>query len=543
MTYNRLQPLKKAVAEPKDGREPGTDAAIKIEIRGLRVQIGGNEILKGIDFKLEGSESVGIVGQSGSGKTMMMRSLIGLLPNQAKQTGDYRIDEQSIPLSASEKQWGRIRGSAIGMVMQDPFTALDPLKKCGKQILDGVPKHRKAAFDIKYALSEVGLPEDAADRYPFELSGGQRQRIVIAATLATEPRLLIADEATTALDVITQKEILDLIDLIRSDRSMPLIIITHNIRLAKTRCDRVLVMEQGRIVEEGSALTITQQPRSKAAKELIEADRFLQAKSFSDTLSGEETLLRAVNLNKQFGSVPALKDVSIEVRAGECVGIVGQSGSGKTTLARCLVGLTKADSGKLDYFSSSRAQIVFQDPYSSLNPAHTIRYILEAALKASKRPLSELEELITLAEIPRELLDRKPAKLSGGQRQRVAIARALAPRPDLLICDESVSALDVVVQNQILRMLEKLRLERRLAVLFITHDLSVLRMIAGRVYVMNEGRVVEHGTARQIFESANNSYTRALIDAAAIGGSESAQEEQMEQDIGFVHIAEKEIRL
>ncbi len=543
MTYNRLQPSKKAVAEQKDGREPGTDAAIKIEIRGLRVQIGGNEILKGIDFKLEGSESVGIVGQSGSGKTMMMRSLIGLLPNQAKQVGDYRIDEQSIPLSASEKQWGKIRGSAIGMVMQDPFTALDPLKKCGKQILDGVPKHRKAAFDIKYALSEVGLPEDAADRYPFELSGGQRQRIVIAASLATEPRLLIADEATTALDVITQKEILDLIDLIRSVRSMPLIIITHNIRLAKTRCDRVLVMEQGRIVEEGSALTITQKPRSKAAKELIEADRFLQAKSFSDTLPSEEILLRAVNLNKQFGSVPALKDVSIEVRAGECVGIVGQSGSGKTTLARCLVGLTKADSGTLDYFGNSHAQIVFQDPYSSLNPAHTIRYILEAALKASKRPLSELEELISLAEIPGELLDRKPAKLSGGQRQRVAIARALAPRPDLLICDESVSALDVVVQNQILKMLEKLRLERRLAVLFITHDLSVLRMIADRVYVMNEGRVVEQGTARQIFESANNSYTRALIDAAAIGGSEYAQEEHVEQDISLVHIAEKELSL
>lgn len=495
---------------------------IKINISGLRVQISGNEILKGIDFQLEGNESVAIVGKSGSGKTMMMRSLIGLLPNQAKPAGDYKIDGQKFKLNASEKEWAKIRGSAIGMVMQDPFTALDPLKKCGKQILDGVPGEQKTTFDIESVLKEVGLPTDVANRYPFELSGGQRQRVVIAASLATQPRLLIADEATTALDVITQQEILDLIDQIRSRRGMPLILITHNIRLAKTRCDRVLVMEDGKIVEEGTAKAITEQPRSEAAKTLIEADRFLQIKSFSDSHSGGDTLLRAVNLNKRFGDVNALNDVSIDVCTGECVGIVGQSGSGKTTLARCLVGLTKADSGSVKYFGVNRPQIVFQDPYSSLNPAHTIRYILESALKASNRPLDELEELISLAEVPTELLDRKPAKLSGGQRQRVAIARALAPRPDLLICDESVSALDVVVQNQILNMLEKLRRERGLAILFITHDLSVLRMIAGRVYVMNQGRVIEHGTTRQIFESAKDSYTKALIEAAAFGSAEYA---------------------
>ena len=224
-----------------------------------------------------------------------------------------------------------------------------------------------------------------------------------------------------------------------------------------------------------------------------------------------------MNLNKRFGNVNALSDVSIDVFAGECVGIVGQSGSGKTTLARCLVGLTKVDSGSVKYNKKTCAQIVFQDPYSSLNPAHTIRYTLESALKASNRPLSELDELISLAEVPEVLMECKPAKLSGGQRQRVAIARALAPRPDLLICDESVSALDVVIQNQILNMLKNLRNERNLSVLFITHDLSVLRMIAGRVYVMNEGRVVEHGTARQIFESATNGYTKELIEAAAFG--------------------------
>ncbi|MDR1565531.1 MAG: ABC transporter ATP-binding protein [Oscillospiraceae bacterium] len=490
---------------------------ITIEVNNLRVKISGNEILKGIDFKINTNESIGIVGESGSGKTMMVRSLMGLLPNAAKPSGNYKIDGQRFKLNASEKQWKRVRGSSIGMVIQDPFTALDPLKKCGAQILDGVPKAKRSSFDVSSALKEVGLPADVAGRYPFELSGGQRQRVVISAALATQPRLLIADEATTALDVITQKEILDLIDTIRSAHGMPLIIITHNIRLAKTRCDRILVMDNGRIVEQGASKNVTEAPEAEATKTLIEADRFLQASSYAEANSGGDVLLRAVDLNKRFGSIAALINVNVEVCRSECVGIVGQSGSGKTTLARCLTGLTKADSGEVKFFGKNSIQIVFQDPYSSLNPAHTIQFILEEALKASGRPLDELEEIISLAEVPRELLSRRPASLSGGQRQRVAIARALAPRPDLLICDESVSALDVVVQNQILKTLDKLRHERKLAILFITHDLSVLRMIAGRVYVMNHGRVVESGTAQRIFEAATDEYTKALIEASAFG--------------------------
>jgi peptide/nickel transport system ATP-binding protein len=298
---------------------------------------------------------------------------------------------------------------------------------------------------------------------------------------------------------------------------MPLIIITHNIRLAKTRCGRILVMDNGRIVEQGTSKNVIESPQSEMTKTLVEADRFLQASPYAASNSGSDVLLRAVDLNKRFGSVHALVNVNVEVCSGECVGIVGQSGSGKTTLARCLMGLTKVDSGQIKYFGKNSAQIVFQDPYSSLNPAHKIRFILEEALKASGRPLDELEEIISLAEVPSELLGRKPANLSGGQRQRVAIARALAPRPNLLICDESVSALDVVVQNQILKTLEKLRHERNLAVLFITHDLSVLRMIAGRVYVMNHGRVVENGIAQGIFESSKDEYTKALIEASAFG--------------------------
>jgi len=496
----------------------GVGTTISIDMRNLRVTIGGNDILKGVDFMIEKNESVGIVGESGSGKTMLVRSLTGLLPIGARLLGDYRIDGADFPLDANEGQWRRIRGSEIGMVMQDPFTALDPCKKCGRQITDGLPAKRRRGFDIAAALAEVRLPGDSAERYPFQLSGGQRQRVVIAAALATEPALLVADEATTALDVITQQEILDLIENIRRTRGMPLILITHNIRLARQRTDRIFVMDGGVVAETGPTAEVIENPKDERTRALLAADRFLRHSPYASDVSGKDVLLSVGGLSKSFGKTKALDNVSLEVCVGESVGIVGQSGSGKTTLARCLVGLARPDSGGVNYYGRGSPQIVFQDPYSSLNPCHTVRYILEEALEVSNRPISELSELLSLAEIPEVLLSRRPAGLSGGQRQRVAIARALAPRPELLICDEAVSSLDVVVQNQILATLERLKDERELAILFITHDLSVLRMIAGRVYVMNKARIVESGPAEQIFESARDEYTRRLVEASAVGG-------------------------
>jgi len=492
---------------------------MKIDIENLKVTIGPHEILKGVDFSLESGESVAIVGESGSGKTMLTRSLIGLLHPSAKPSGSYKIDKTEFPLSGNEKKWRRIRGNdGICMIMQDPFTALDPTKKCGVQIADGVPKEKLKGFNVSKLLAEVGLSAQIADRYPAQLSGGQRQRVVIAAALATEPRLLIADEATTALDVITQKEIFELIDKIRTQRGMPIIIITHSIRLAKERSSKIFVMDNGMIVESGSTKDITTNPKAISTKTLLNADRFLQNLPYASCNVDGEKILSAKDLSKNFGKTKALDNVSIDVHSGECVGIVGQSGSGKTTLARCIIGLTTPDKGEIKYFGKARPQIVFQDPYSSLNPSHTIRYVLEEALEASKRPKSELQEIISLAEVDEKLLARKPSNLSGGQRQRVAIARALAARPDLLICDESVSALDVVVQNQILKTLVKLREERNMAILFITHDLSVLRMIACRVYVMNKAKVVESGTSQQIFESAADAYTKKLIEASVFEG-------------------------
>ncbi|MDR3224690.1 MAG: amidohydrolase family protein [Clostridiales Family XIII bacterium] len=520
---------------------------IELDIQNLCVRIRGEEILKDIDFALNENVSVGIVGESGSGKTMLVRSITGLLPDGAEASGSYEIDGTPFDLNASERKWRSVRGSEIGMIMQDPFTALEPLTKCGKQIRAGASARHSAAlgvtpgrsvvsdvaavrnvasdeqaghsaaFDVTAALEEVGLRADIANRYPFELSGGMRQRVVIAAALATEPKLLIADEATTALDVITQREILDLIDEIRARRKMPLIIITHDVKLVYQRTDRVIVMDKGRIVEWGPTRSVIENPREDYTKTLVEADRFLNVSSYPAYSVGGDIILRVDGLVKKFDGRAALSGVSIEVGAGECVGVVGESGSGKTTLARCIVGLTKPDAGVVKYFGKGNPQIVFQDPYSSLNPAHTVRYILEEALRASGRAKDELADLLNVAEIPEELLGRRPASLSGGQRQRVAIARALAPRPELLICDESVSALDIVIQNQILRTIERLRKERGLAVLFITHDLSVVRMLSGRIYVMHDAAVVNEGSTERIFEGADDPYTQQLIDAADVG--------------------------
>ncbi|GHU65613.1 ABC transporter ATP-binding protein [Clostridia bacterium] len=495
---------------------------IDLSVTNLHVRIGASEILDGIDFVLDEPICMAIVGLSGSGKTMFARALMGLLPVGSEVTGEYLLGGGVFDFNAKEAAWREVRGKAIGLIMQDPFTALDPLGKCGDQILAGVPKDRKEAFDVKAALSEVGLPASVEGRFPFELSGGQRQRVVIAASLATEPKLLIADEATTALDVITQQEILDLIDGIRRGRGMPLIFITHDIGLVCKWADRIMVVENGRVVETGPAREITRNPKEAYTRTLAEADRLLNGAVLSAPGTSERIVLAATGLTKQFGKFRALDAVSLEVRVGECIGVVGESGSGKTTLARLLVGLEHPDKGRIEYFGKGLPQIVFQDPYSSLNPAHTVRAILTEALlaggsrgKGGTQATLTIEELLQLAELPAELLDRKPARLSGGQRQRVAIARALAPGPEVLILDESVSALDVVVQNQILQTISRLRRERDLAIILITHDLSVVRMVASRIYVMSEAHVVEFGETARIFAAPRDPYTAKLLAAAA----------------------------
>jgi len=497
-----------------------------LSVRGLRVSSKNVEILKGIDFFTGSASCIGIVGESGSGKTMLARSLMGLLATGLKASGEYEINNTTRSFSAKENYWRKLRGREIGLILQDPFTALDPLKKCGKQILAGVGKNLRKDFDLIVALKEVGLAPEIANRLPFELSGGQRQRVVIAAALATSPQILIADEATTALDAITQNEILNLLDTLRKKRNTPLILITHDLSLVRERTDFVFVLKDGENVESGKTTEVLANPKTDYAKMLIEASAIHGNSEYIARPKDAPLILTAAALNKNFGAVSALDAVSVEIHKGECVAIVGESGSGKTTLARCIVGLERADSGVISYFGTAPPQIVFQDPYSSLNPAHTIRASLTEAIlaanvannKAKRLQKSEVEqklaELLALAEIPKELLERKPAKLSGGQRQRVAIARALGTTPDLLVCDESVSALDVLTQKHILEVLSKLNKERGLAILFITHDLSVAKRLAGRVYIMKDAKIVETGETKEIFEKAKAPYTRLLIDSA-----------------------------
>jgi peptide/nickel transport system ATP-binding protein len=500
---------------------------MELTVGNLNVNILKNEILKDVSFSLPENVCVGIIGGSGSGKTMFARTIMGLLPETGIPSGSYTLDGEVLDPDAKERAWRRVRGSKIGLVMQDSYTSLDPTRRCGDQITAGLPHERRKVFDLSAALEEVGLSPEAADRYPFELSGGMRQRVAIAAALATEPKILIADEATSSLDVITQCEILDLLDHLRSVRGMSLLIITHDFTVVSERTEYLVVFHEGRIVEQGPTQAVIAAPKDPYTKTLLAAAMPSAYRSGGSDASApaphaesvfNRRLLTVKALRKRFGQQTALRDVSIYVNEGECVGIVGASGSGKTTLVRCIIGLTKPDGGTIE-FSGPRAvfnaQIIFQDPYASLNPALTVRRMLTEALRAAKRPASELESLLDLVDIPHDFLSRKPAQLSGGQRQRIAIARALAPQPRLLLCDESVSALDVIVREQILDTLHILRRKQNLSILFISHDLGVVRRIADRIYVMREAEIVEEGETKYLFENPKHAYTRALLDAAS----------------------------
>ncbi|MDR0854033.1 MAG: ABC transporter ATP-binding protein [Clostridiales Family XIII bacterium] len=485
-----------------------------INVSNLVVKINDLEILHGVDFFMPENTVIGIVGESGSGKTTFVRSLMGILPAGGAAAGEYEIDGENVPLPGDEKSWGNVRGKKLGLIMQDPFTALDPRTKCGKQITAPLPKGEADTFDISAALSEVGLSPDVANKYPFELSGGMRQRVVIAAVLALNPEILVADEATSALDVIIQEEILDLIVNIHEKKNTPLIIITHDLRILSSRTKTVLVFKDGEIVERGLTAEVISDPQNPYTKELLEAGK-PGLRDVRLTFPNSKELMKAEHLNKHFGAQQALDDVNIDIFFDESVAVVGESGSGKTTLARTIIGLEQADSGTITFAKDcpSSVQIVFQDPYSSLNPAMKIGSILKEALRTAGRPESDVAELLEMVEIPFDFASRRPAQLSGGQRQRIAIARALATKPNLLICDESVSALDVIIQRKIIDLLICLREKEKFSMLFISHDMNVVRELADRVYVMKDGKVVEGGDANDVWNNPQNEYTVRLLNA------------------------------
>ena len=589
-----------------------------LDVRNLRIESrrGSDRrtIAEGVSLRVDRGETIGIVGESGSGKSLTAKSIVGLLPPNVEATGEILYRGKQI-LGIPERQLRAVRGKQIGLVLQDPFTMLSPLRRCGRHIDEllrdpqGSRLSRAARRnEAVRRLREVGIEDPfVVDRYPFELSGGMRQRVGLAAALARDPDVLIADEPSTALDVTTQQEILALLGSLQASRGMGLVLITHDLRVAFDRCDRVYVLYAGSLLEVAPARELEREPLhpytlglmlsepaadrrvpellaipgSVPAHDLV-TDRCafstrcawvaeqcvaaappllpvaagrhsacIRLEEIRDQLAATrraarvesavveeaallEPIVRVSQLVKRFGSTTALGGVSIEVGAGESVGIVGESGSGKTTLARCLVGLETANEGDIEIvgFAAANfsklgrtdrralrraAQIIFQDPYSSLNPARTVGSTLKEALTVTGRPADEVALLLDQVGLPASYARRKPASLSGGERQRVAIARALAVGPRVLICDEPVSALDVSVQAQILNLLAGLRRELALSYVFITHDLAVVRQIADRVYVLYRGKVVESGQVDQVLDNPQHDYTKRLV--ASIPGA------------------------
>ncbi len=503
---------------------------------------------KDINFDLARGEILCIVGESGSGKSMSANAVMGLLPQGVKPVGGTITFDGKPILGLSEKEMLKLRGSRISMIFQEPLSALNPLMRVGAQIAEvfeahgalSGPERRKRALEL---LDEVGIPDPSAAirAYPFQLSGGQRQRVMIAMALALEPDILIADEPTTALDVTTQAQILKLIEDLRAKRGMAVIFITHDFGVVADIADRVIVMQTGEIVESGTADEVLLKPRHPYTRALIDAIPRLTQRSESEA-EARQPILSVEELNKTFSTgsgtllgkrrvVKAVQDVTFQLFAGETIGIVGESGSGKSTVGRCLVRLLNPDGGRVmldgaDIAHMSGAelrakrrnlQMIFQDPYSSLNPRARVSRILTEGLIAYGTPrraaLDKARELLELVGLDGSAMKRFPHEFSGGQRQRIGIARALALDPKIIIADEAVSALDVSIQAQVLDLLADLKTRLDLSMLFITHDLRVAARICDRIIVMQKGKIVEAGPAGKVLHNPDTEYTQSLLDA------------------------------
>ena len=493
-----------------------------------------------------------VVGESGSGKSVMATTVMGLLPKELKASaGRVLLNGESL-LDASALRLRQLRGKAMGMVFQEPMTALNPVMRCGDQVDELLRAHTdwpaaQRRAEVLRIFERVRLPEPPRmlRSYPHQLSGGQRQRIVIAMAMILKPALLICDEPTTALDVTTQKEILKLIAELQATESLAgaVLFITHDMGVVAEIADDVLVMHQGRCVEQGPVDAVLRHPQADYTRMLLDAVPSMTPPPPRPEPTGP-ALLAAKALDKTYQSrnwlggqraTHALRDAALAVRGGETLGIVGESGSGKSTLARCLIRLIDPTSGSIRWGDAevatlaepqlrplrNRVQVVFQDPNRSLNPRRKVGdAIVEGAMNLGvDRPtaLALAEDLMDKVRLPREGLQRYPSQFSGGQRQRIAIARALACKPAVLVADEAVSALDVSVQAQILQLLQRIRDELGLALLFITHDLRVAAQLCDRVIVMHQGQIVEQGTTAALYANPQHDYTRSLLQAAPAG--------------------------
>ena len=497
-----------------------------LEIRDLSLSFLAEktDVLHHLNLTVGDGEIVGLVGESGSGKTTTALAVAGLLDrSNVRVEGSILLDNVDL-LQCDERVWRKYRGQDIAMVFQEPVSSLDPLMKIGAQVEEPLLLHtdldkkarRKAVIA---ALRDVELPdpEGICDKYPHELSGGMCQRVMLAAAIVTRPRLLIADEPTTALDVSVQAQILALINRLSVEYRMAVLFISHNLNVIRILCDRVAVLQHGNIVEEGQTEQIFEHPADPYTKTLVE--RVTKRENFSPVEG--DAVLALDHVSAWYGRGrerrQVLHDISFSIHRGEVVGLVGESGCGKSTTARVITDILHDYTGQVNRYGTV-PQMVFQDPLSSLNPAKTVGWILEEPLRIAGVPKearkAEVLDILTKVGLEETHLQRHPSALSGGQRQRVAIASALIRRPALVVADEPVSALDVTIQSQILTLMLDLKRDLGLSYLFISHDLAVIYRICDRVLVMREGRIIEEGSVSDIYYRPKDPYTRHLASLA-----------------------------
>ncbi|MEZ2145303.1 ABC transporter ATP-binding protein [Bradyrhizobium sp. DN5] len=546
--------------------KPVSQQADLLTVDSLRVSFGRDNaekaVVRSMSFSLRPGRCLAIVGESGSGKSVTARALIGLAGRHADVHARQLSFDGTDLIGLNDRAWRRIRGNEIGFVLQDALVSLDPLRRIGKEIGEGLLLHGAASSREELARRVIALlelvgvpePETKAQQLPHQLSGGQRQRALIAAALALDPRILIADEPTTALDVTAQAHVLALLEETKT-RGKALILISHDLAVVSHVADEILVMRGGEVVERGTAAQIFKDPRHPYTRQLLDAvpsgrprgsrlspstivrspDRQTQP-SVQSLPKSRPILLEATSLVKRFkgpdGTLRAAVDgVSFELRSGETLGIVGESGSGKSTMARMVLALEEPDEGAVQFAGrpwtmlaerERRARrrsisIIYQDPLGSFDPRWTVGRIISDSLSSEvgtrRKRQERVIELLDMVGLSQALLDRRPLELSGGQRQRVAIARAIAPDPAVIVCDEPVSALDVSIQAQVLDLLGYLKDHLGVSYLFISHDLSVVRHISDRVIVMRRGRIVDSGATEEIFRNPQSEYTKSLIAA------------------------------
>ena len=554
-----------------------------IEVKNLSISFGDKQVLNNINFKVEQGDTLGIVGESGSGKSLTSLAIMGLLsPNATIHPESeilFRQDDKMIDLlKLSPKELEEIRGNEIGMIFQEPMTSLNPSLRCGEQVEEAIRLHQnlskeEAKKKVLHLFEQVKLPnpERIYKAYPHELSGGQKQRVMIAMAISCEPKLLIADEPTTALDVTVQKATLDLLKELQEKNNMSMLFISHDLGVIANVCEEVLVMFRGDVVEQGNVETIFNHPKEnytkgliacrprldERAKHLPTVNVFLENPNFETEIYTEEEretfhekiyanppILEVKNLKKYFypstlfgnatiPNVKAVDDISFKVYPGETMGLVGESGSGKTTLSRTVLLLEKPTAGEIYYNGIDitklkkeeirklrrEIQIIFQDPYSSLNPRQTVAQIITEPMQVHKIGQNKSERLQTASSLLQKVglsdqdLNKYPHEFSGGQRQRIGIARALALNPKFIICDESVSALDVSVQAQVLNLLNDLKTEFGFTYIFISHDLAVVKYMSDQLLVMQHGEMKELDDADKVYAHPTTNYTKELIEA------------------------------